>query len=87
MKEERIVRKLAAVARKEAPPEVDVADRVMAILRTAGRGRRTGVNPLVWVAVGSATLAIPVLAAAVFFGDSWGETLMATLTDLGWWML
>ena len=91
MKEERIIQELASLARKEAPPQVNVADRVMAILRTSrGEGRRTVVDPIAWVAAASAAVAIPVVLAAFPFGGSWGDTLMAVmaaLADLPRWML
>ena len=90
MKEERIIQKLASMARKESPPQVDVADRVMAILRTRGEGRRTVVDPITWVAAASAAVAIPVSLAAFSVAGSWGDTLMAwmaALADLAGWML
>lgn len=87
MKEERIIQKLASMARKESPPQVDVADRVMAVLRTRGQGRRTVVDPIAWVAAASAAVAIPVVLAAFSVGGSWSDTLMAALADLAGWML
>lgn len=87
MKEERIIQKLASIAQKETPPQVDVADRVMAILRARGEGRRTLVDPIAWVAAASAAVAIPVVLAAFSVGGSWSDTLMAALADLVGWML
>ena len=86
MKEERIIQELASLARKEAPPQVNVADRVMAILRTRGEGRRTVIDPIAWVAVASAAVAIPVVLAAFSLGGSWSDTLMAALADLPGWV-
>ncbi len=77
---ERIVQ-LAARARLEAPPRVEVVGDVMAALadRPLGSGERVG--PLVWVAGFSAALALPVALAALMVWQAWAHPLLAALID------
>jgi hypothetical protein len=57
---------LAARARGETPPRVDVAGRVLAILEAEqSRLVRMSERPLMWVAVVSSALAASVMAIAV----------------------
>lgn len=65
MNEEQRLRQLARVARREAPPRVDVAGRVMARLRRREADMAPNVRPLVWVAAGSAAVAVPLAIAGV----------------------
>ncbi len=66
MKNENRFEELIARARSEAPPRVDVAGRVIAIL-SAERDRmeRMTERPLMWLAAASAAVAVPVVVAAV----------------------
>ncbi|MBM3477081.1 MAG: hypothetical protein FJX75_27755 [Armatimonadetes bacterium] len=65
MNEEQRLRQLARIARREEPPHVDVARRVMARLRRREAEAAPSVRPLAWVAAGSAAVAIPLAVAAV----------------------
>jgi hypothetical protein len=57
---------LAACARGEAPPRVDVGDQVLAILETEQSHLvRMSERPLMWVAVLSSAIAASVMAIAV----------------------
>ncbi len=57
---------LAARARGEASPRVDVGDRVLAILETEQNSLvRMSERPLMWVAVLSSAIAASVMAIAV----------------------
>ncbi len=66
MKNENRFEELIARARSEAPPRVDVAGRVIAIL-SAERDRmeRITERPLMWLAAASSAVAVPVVVAAV----------------------
>ena len=66
MKNENRFEELIARARSEAPPRVDVAGRVIAIL-SAERDRmeRMTERPLMWLAAASSAVAVPVVVAAV----------------------
>lgn len=61
MNEERILQNLAAAARGDGPPAVDVADRVVASLRI----RRKQSRLVVWFATGAAAAAMVVAVLAV----------------------
>lgn len=87
MNEEHRIRKLASRVRMDTPPRVDVADRVMAILRARGREGAARVDPLTWVAAASAAAAIAVLVAAASVGESWTDILMASRIEMPWWLL
>ena len=78
MDDEHMIRTLAAKARAEIPPRVNVTDRVMAAL-AEGRGKRRPAidRPLAWVAACSAVAAL-VLALV---GYAAFETLLDPLVD------
>lgn len=87
MSEERRIRELASRARMERAPRVDVADRVMAILRNQQRARAAEDRALAWVAGLSAAVAVPVALAAFATWQTWSDPLMATLVEFTWEML
>jgi hypothetical protein len=66
MKNENRFEELIARARSEAPPRVDVAGRVIAILSAEqNRMERMTERPLMWLAAVSSAVAVPVVVAAV----------------------
>jgi len=85
MDEEQLVRTLAAKAKQEAVPPVDVADRVLAAI-ARGEAERAGVvdRPLAWVA---ACAAVAAVVLAVFGAAAWNALLdpvMDTFNALTW---
>ena len=62
MNEERILQVLARAARADAPPAVDVADRVLASLRAARRPSRL----IVWFAAAASAAAIVIVVMALW---------------------
>jgi hypothetical protein len=83
MNEERRLRQLARAARREEPPRVDVANRVMARLRRAEADTAPSVGPLAWVAVASATIAIPLAIAAVYMWQHLSDPLLLAFLEPG----
>lgn len=66
MKNESLFETLSARARSEAPPSVDVAGRVIAILNAEqNRIERMTEKPLLWLAVASSAVTVPVVVAAI----------------------
>ena len=66
MRNENLFKSLAARARGEATPRVDVGDRVLAILETEQNNIvRMSERPLMWIAVLSSALAASVIVIAV----------------------
>lgn len=66
MRNENLFKMLAARARGETPPRVDVAGRVIAILGTEQNNIvRMSERPLMWIAVLSSAIAASVMAIAV----------------------
>jgi hypothetical protein len=82
-----LIRKLARRARREAPPRVDVSDRVMAAVYALPHNGRALTDPLAWVAAASAVAAVVVLAMASGYGDSWSDAFVASRIELPWWLL
>lgn len=66
MNEDRILRNLAAAARGQTPPAIDVADRVV---ETVGKAGRRGNRLLMWFATASAAAATVIAALAVRFAQ------------------
>jgi len=83
MNEEQRLRRLAQVARREQPPEVHVASRVMARLRRCEAEAAPGVRPLAWVAAGSALVAIPLAIAALYMWQHLTSPLLLALLEPG----
>ena len=78
MNEERILQVLAAGARSDAPPTVDVADRVLASLRVARRPSRV----IVWFATAASAAAIVVMTMALWSLIG-GARPMSEASDIG----
>jgi hypothetical protein len=87
MNEEQRIRRLASRAPAQAPPRVDVADRVMATLRRAEEAPALDARPLAWVAALSAAGAAAVTLLAFSMQASWADVLLAAFTDVPEWML
>lgn len=66
MKNKSLFEALAARARSESPPSVDVSGRVIAILSAEqNRIERMTEKPLLWLAAASSAFAVPVVVAAI----------------------
>ncbi|MHC4110831.1 MAG: hypothetical protein ACYSTF_02775 [Planctomycetota bacterium] len=78
---------LAARARGETPPRVDVAGRVISIL-TAEQDRldRITERPLMWVAVFSSAAAIPAAILAIVAYYTWVDPLFEISQAIAWVM-
>jgi len=76
---------LAAKARGEIPPRVDVADRVIAIL-TAEKYQRQSVpeRPLMWMAAFSSVAAVVAVLFAIVFYDQWTDPLIEISQAISW---
>jgi hypothetical protein len=87
MKHEERIRKLAALARIEAPPRVHVADRVMARLRAGREVVANDIRPLAYVGALSAAAAAVVTLMAFSAQETWSDVLTAAVTDIPrWWL-
>ena len=87
MNEEELMKKLASRARLEQPPQLDVADKVMAALYSPTEEERVASNPLAWVAAASAALAIVVAVLAIPALDTWTDIIFAKLNEIPWGIL
>lgn len=78
---------LVTRARSEAPPRVDVAGRVIAIL-TAEQDRldRISERPLMWLAVFSSAIAASVTVIAVVSYYLWTSPLVEIFETISWVM-
>jgi len=78
---------LAARARSETPPCVDVAGRVIAVL-TAEQSRldRISERPLMWLAVFSSAAAVPAAVLAVVAYYTWIDPLLEISQAIAWVM-
>ena len=86
MDHEKLIEQLAARARMEQPPQVDVTDRVMAAVRRGAEVAEFPTAPLAWVAGLGAAAALPI--AIIAFGD-WdviSDPLLTVLIDLPGWL-
>ena len=72
-------------ARNEAPPSVDVAGRVIAIL-SAGRARPEPVSerPLMWLAAISSAVAVPTAVLAIIVYNNWVGPLFELSQAISW---
>jgi hypothetical protein len=84
MREEAIVRKLAERARREEAPAVDVAHRVMTILRARAAAKPRSVQAFAWVAGLSAAAAAPLAAAALSVWHTWSDPLVGVFFQSPW---
>ena len=82
MNEEQLLYKLSERARQERPPQVDVSDRVMAILRHWDAEEIKAIRPLAWLAAFSSATAA--LAAMIVFQSLqvWTDPLIGIFFDL-----
>lgn len=78
MNEERILQALAGSARSDAPPSVDVAERVLASLRAARRPSRL----IVWFATAASAAAIVIVVMALWSLAN-GARPMTDASDMG----
>jgi hypothetical protein len=87
MRNEERFKILAARARGEKPPDVDVADRVITIL-TAEQDRldRITERPFMWVAVFSSAAAIPAAVLAIVAYYTWVDPLFEISQAIAWVM-
>ncbi|MHC4115935.1 MAG: hypothetical protein ACYSWO_00360 [Planctomycetota bacterium] len=85
MKNESRFEELAARARSESPPVVDVAGRVIAIL-AAERERvdRASDRPLMWLAAFSSAVAVPAAVAAIAVYNAWADPLLEISRAIAW---
>jgi hypothetical protein len=85
MKDESRFEALAARARSESPPAVDVAGRVIAIL-AAERERvdRTSERPLMWLAAFSSAVSVPAVVAAIAVYNAWADPLFEISQAIAW---
>ncbi len=78
---------LAARARGETPPRVDVAGRVISILTVEeDRLDRITERPLMWVAVFSSAAAIPAAVLAIVAHYTWVNPLFEISQAIAWVM-
>ena len=76
---------LAARARGETPPRVDVAGRVISILTVEeDRLDRITERPLMWVAVFSSAAAIPAAVLAIVAHYTWVNPLFEISQAIAW---
>ena len=87
MREEKIIRELAARARAEKPPQVDVADRVMAILLSGEKEQLPSEGPLAWVAACSSLAAVSVALLLYFSWDTLTDPMMQIFYTFTWEIL
>ena len=87
MKEEDTIRNLGSRARMEVPPQVDVVDSVMDIIRGEPNVEAGTDAPLTWIAALASASAIAVGVMAFVSLESWTDTLMGLFIDLPWGML
>jgi len=85
---------LARLARQEAPPSVDVAGRVIAILAAGQpvapmyRGLAAAVCEKfwMWIAAAASAVAVPAAVLALATYASWSDPLTEIFTEISWVM-
>jgi len=82
MNQQEAMTRLAARARQECPPQVDVAGRVMARIGADSSPTAPRLDALAWVAAGSFALAVPLAVYAFLGTNTWTDPLMDVLADL-----
>lgn len=87
MRNQNLFQILAAQARGETPPRVDVAGRVISIL-TAEQDRldRISERPLMWLAVLSSAAAVPAAVLAIVAYYTWVNPLFEISQAIAWVM-
>jgi hypothetical protein len=85
MKNENQFEALVALARSETPPGVDVAERVLATL-APGPSQPLSISerPLMWLAVLSSTIAVPVAVSAIVIYYAWADPLKELTQSISW---
>lgn len=79
------LRMLAAKARGEMPPRVDVADRVLAILTTEKYQRQSvPEKPLMWMAAFSSVAAVVTVLFAIIIYNKWTDPLFEISQAIFW---
>jgi hypothetical protein len=86
MDHEKLIEQLAARARMEHPPNVDVRDRVMAAVRHGAEVVEFPTAALAWVAGLSAAAALPIAIIALSDWDVISDPLLTALIDLPGWL-
>ena len=81
------IRKLAARARMEGPPDVDVTDRVMMVLRAEAASKAPTLRPLAWVAGVSFAVAIPAAVLGLWVWSTLTDPLVIAFVELPWGLL
>jgi hypothetical protein len=85
MKDQSQFERLARLARSEAPPSVDVAGRVIAILSAEQvRLSRASDKPLMWLAAVSSAVAVPAAVLAVIVYNNWVGPLFELSQAISW---
>jgi len=84
MNDERWIRQLAARARTEAAPHVDVAGRVMAILRSRSEDAAADERPLAWVAAFATAIAVPMAFLGLAVWQTWTNPLVGLFINGPW---
>jgi hypothetical protein len=85
MKNKDWFQELTKRARSEAPPSVDVAGRVIAVLAAEGnRLDRISDRPLMWLAAFSSAVAVPVVAMAIVVYNTWVGPLYEISQAIAW---
>jgi hypothetical protein len=79
-----ILKRLAAQARLEASPAVDVVDQVMSRLQARPRVVYYGERPLAWITAFAAAAAIPIAAAGLFCWNQLTDPLMQAFYTMAW---
>lgn len=85
MKNESRFEALTTRARSEAPPCVDVAGRVIAILAAERvRLERISDRPLMWLAAFSSAVAVPLVVLAIVVYNTWAGPLFEISQAIAW---
>ncbi|UCD00125.1 MAG: hypothetical protein JSW66_09630 [Phycisphaerales bacterium] len=85
MKDQSRFEMLSKLARTEAPPSVDVAGRVIAILSAEQmRLGRASDKPLMWLAAASSAVAVPAAVLAVIVYNDWVGPLFEISQAIAW---
>jgi hypothetical protein len=87
MKSKNFFNTLVARASEDKPPQVNIADRVIAAL-TAKDQRLDWIwdRPLMWIAGLSSAIAVPVVTAAVYLHNIWIGPLYEISKAISWVM-
>ncbi len=85
MKDQSRFEALVRLARSEAPPRVDVAGRVIAILSAEQvRLDRASDKPLMWLAAVSSAVAVPAAVLAIIAYNNWVGPLFELSQAISW---